>query len=150
MRARLERGLDLHSLGTRGLRAIVRELWQEQRAAQEAARDGFVADRSSLDYAAFWLHYDLHEDPDGTDVHLEEMRASADDYDRILLFPWGALPLEHDGVRTTNRWVQLRFQTILEGLLERWAPSGLVARVPAHDDFDARLAEVLAALGEPV
>jgi broad specificity phosphatase PhoE/nicotinamide riboside kinase len=136
MRARLENGLDVHELDKDAWRTLVRELWQEQRTAQEAATEGFVADRSSLDYAAFWLHYDLWEDGPGTDAFLADMRAASADYDRILLFPWGALPLENDGVRATNPWLQLRFQTILEGLLERFAPASRITpiRTLALDD----------------
>jgi len=146
MRARLEKGLDIHTLDVRGLRSLVRELWLEQREAQEAAGEAFIVDRSSLDYAAFWLHYNLYEEHAQTDEFFAELRASTEHYDRILLFPWGALPIEADGVRATNQWLQLRFQTILEGLLDRYAAGAQVSRVPAASDFDERLRVVLGSL----
>jgi broad specificity phosphatase PhoE/nicotinamide riboside kinase len=144
MRKRLEAGFDFHGMTPSDWRALMSEQWQEQRALEEAQENGFVSDRSSLDYAAFFLHYDLHLDVDA-EPWLDAMARESERYDRILLFPWGALPLEDDGVRSTNRWTQLRFQSILEGLVERYARSQ-VLRVPALTDFDARLDQVLAAL----
>ena len=67
-------------------------------------------------------------------------------YDALLLFPWGALPLVDDGVRSTNRWIQLRFQSILESLCERHATAGQLVRVPATPDFHVRVERVLAEL----
>lgn len=141
MRKRLEAGFDFHGMTPSDWRALMSEQWQEQRALEDAQRDGFVSDRSSLDYAAFFLHYDLHLDADA-EPWLDAMARESQRYDRILLFPWGALPLVDDGVRSMNRWTQLRFQSILEGLVERYARARVV-RVPAVDGFDARLEHVL-------
>jgi hypothetical protein len=63
----------------------------------------------------------------------------------VLLFPWGALPLVDDGVRSTNRFTQLRYQTILEGLVERYARTHVV-HVPRTSEFEQRVATVLAAV----
>src|SRR5262249_31766781 len=116
----------------------------EKRALEDAAPNGFIADRSSLDYAAFFLHYDLHIGVDA-EPWMNAMFAEAERYDRILLFPWGALPLENDGVRSTNRWTQLRFQSILEGLIDRFA-SERVLRVPATHVLEERVEFALANL----
>ncbi|MBL8861695.1 MAG: histidine phosphatase family protein [Planctomycetes bacterium] len=126
MRRRIEQGFRPHGYGAREWAALMRELWQEHRAAEDAAPDGFVADRSSLDFAAFWLHYGLHEDLAATERFVAEMHEHARRYDRIVLLPWGAIPLEDDGVRSTNRWTQLRFHGILEGLLTRLVPERVV------------------------
>lgn len=130
MRRRIERGFRPHGYGAREWSLLIRELWAEHRAAEEAATAGFVSDRSSLDFAAFWLHYGLHEDVDATERFVAEMSAHARRYDRIVLLPWGAMPLVDDGVRSTNRWTQLRYHSILEGLLDRMVDE-LVARVDA-------------------
>jgi hypothetical protein len=50
-----------------------------------------------------------------------------------------------DGVRSTNRFTQLRFQTILEGLVERYARTSVVP-VSRAPDFEPRVSAVLAAL----
>lgn len=139
MRLRLEAGFRLGDLSIEAWRALSHELWEEHRAEEERCADGFVADRSSLDFLAFWLHYGLYEAEDETEAFRAALVEHATRYDRILLFPWGALPLLSDGVRATNRWVQLRFQTILEGVLDRWAPPGVVQRVPETADFEERL-----------
>ncbi|MEM7519096.1 MAG: histidine phosphatase family protein, partial [Planctomycetota bacterium] len=57
MRRRLEAGFDLHALDQKGHRALIREMWNEQRAQERDASNGSIADRSPLDFAAFWLHY---------------------------------------------------------------------------------------------
>ncbi|MCA8980959.1 MAG: histidine phosphatase family protein [Planctomycetes bacterium] len=146
MRLRLENGLRLVDLSPAEWRALIRELWDEHAAEEARCEAGFVADRSSLDYLAFWLHYGLYGDEAETEDFVARMRAHAERYDRVLLFPFGVLPLESDGVRATNPWVQLRFQTILEGVLERWAESATVLRVPATANFDERLKHMLDAL----
>jgi broad specificity phosphatase PhoE/nicotinamide riboside kinase len=138
MRTRLERGFDVHGMRAGDWQRLVAELWNEQREREDAETGGFVADRSSLDYAAFWLHYGLHEADGPTEEFLASRFEDARRYDRIFLFPWGALPLVDDGVRSTNRWTQLRFQSVLEGLVERYAPEN-VTRVSTSTDLDERL-----------
>lgn len=145
MRRRIESGFRPHGYGAREWAALIRDLWDEQRAAEDAAVGGFVADRSSLDFAAFWLHYGLHEDVDETEQFVNEMREHALRYDRIVLLPWGALPLVDDGVRSTNRWTQLRYHGILEGLIQRMGPDSVV-RLEGADEVGARVRAVRAAL----
>ncbi|MGQ0552220.1 MAG: histidine phosphatase family protein [Planctomycetota bacterium] len=153
MRRRIERGLQLHLLSPAEVSIILRELWNEQREREEAASaTGFVADRCSADYAAFWIHYGLHHlSPSAAEAAVtEDWIASClqrlDRYDRVLLFPWGALPLREDGVRSTNRWTQFQYQSVLETMLRRHAPSGLVLPVSTSDDLELRLRFVRAEL----
>lgn len=138
MRRRIEEGLRLEELAPAEQQKLIEEMWLEQEA-READADGFVADRSSLDFAAFWLHYDLHYDAQATEEWFARMCERSAAYDRILLMPWGVLPLEQDGVRSTNRWIQFRFQSILEGVLNRFAVRGQVLRVPGITDAERRL-----------
>ncbi len=146
MRRRLEAGLDLFALEPADLAALLEELWAEQRAAELAAASGFVADRSSLDFAAFWLHYGLYHDAPRTERFLAELREHAQGYGRIVLLPWGVLPLAHDGVRSTNPWVHLRVQSILEGIHAHYGPPGRLLRLPPLTDLEQRLAFVREAL----
>jgi len=146
MRTRIEGGLDLHRLDHDGLRALLLELWEEQQALEDAAvaqAGGFVADRSPWDFAAFWLHYHFSMDPQQTTAFFGAVRRRAAAMDRILLLPWGVLPLQADGVRSTNAWMQRHYQATLEGLLQREAAPGLVAALPGLDGVDRRLQWVL-------
>jgi broad specificity phosphatase PhoE len=147
MRKKLESGFDMRGMTRSDWRALMREQWNEQRALEEAAHDGFVVDRSSLDYAAFFLHYDLHVDFDA-DAWIEEMAAESARYDHILVFPWGTLPLVDDGVRSTNRFTQLRYQSILEGLTERFARAPVV-HVASDSDLAVRLEKLRSRMRAP-
>lgn len=144
MRARLEAGLDLHTLDRAGYRALIGELFDEAQRAQARAvaeAGGFVADRCALDFAAFWLYYGLAFDDDATARLFERVRAGIADYDRIVVLPWGAVPLTADGIRSTNPWVQLHVQALIEGLLARMAPPGRVVHMPAEvEGLDRRAA----------
>ncbi len=131
MRTRLEAGLDLHQLDHRGMRRLLLELWDEQCAAEDAATDGFVADRSAADFAAFWIYYGFHHDAADTDRFMARALKRLERTDRVVLLPWGVLPLHADGVRSSNRWVQFMFQTIVEGVLERHAQGAQLLRMPA-------------------
>ncbi len=142
---RIEGGLDVHALGHDGLKRLVVELWHEQRARQAAAlasHGGFVADRSPIDYAAFWYSYHFAADDDQTRALFDELREAALGLDRVVVLPFGVLPLEADGVRSPSPVVQRRFQALLEGLLLRELPAGKVAWMPALRDLDRRRAWV--------
>lgn len=151
MRARIEAGLDLHTVGHTALRALVEELWEEQVAAEAAAvaeHGGFVADRSPVDYAAFWLHYHFHEDHAATEAFFARTLGHLDAYDRVVVLPWGALPLVDDGVRSPSAWVQRAFQALLEGLHQREVPRHRLAWMPGLDALDARVDWVVDQLEE--
>jgi broad specificity phosphatase PhoE len=150
MRRRLERGLDLHTLDQEGMRRLNRELWEEQRDLARRASErhgGYVADRSNLDFAAFWLHYGLFDDAAATQRLLDDTSAAAQD-EFVVLLPHGVLPLVNDGVRSTNPWMQLRFQLLVEGLLARHQPPGQIVRLRAAQSVDERLTAVLERLGD--
>jgi broad specificity phosphatase PhoE/nicotinamide riboside kinase len=149
MRRRLEAGLDLHTLDADGMRRLNRSMWEEQKAECEhaaARHGGYVADRSHIDFAAFWLHYGLHDDAAATERMLTETRAAAQDQ-FVVLLPHGVLPLVHDGVRSTNPWMQLRFQLLVEGLLERHQPAERFLRLRGAASVAARVEHVLDCIG---
>ena len=133
MRARIEAGLDLHTLDSEGRRALLLELFEQTltvtRAAVGAA-DGFVSDRCSIDFAAFWLYYGFGFDEDATQRVFARAERALAGYDLIVVLPWGAIPLLADGVRSANPWLQLHYQVLLEGLLARYADTGRVVQLP--------------------
>ena len=148
MRARLQQGLKLSSLGHEELKDLIVELWEEQVELEEravAAEGGFVADRSSIDYAAFWLYYGFTGE--GTRSFLAQCAARVQSYDRIILLPWGVLELEEDGVRAPNPFIQLRYQALLEGMLAREVDDARLLRVGEVEDFQTRRLWTLRQLG---
>jgi len=147
MRRRLEAGLDLHALSPDGFRALNLELRDEQEQREREAlrtHGGFVADRSALDYAAFWLVYRFVDDEAVTEQVMRAAAHQAERYDAIVLVPWGVLPLVHDGVRSTNRWRQRHFQATVEGLLRREIEPGRLLEMPGIDGVSERVDWVLA------
>ena len=140
MRLRLEQGLELGRMSHAELEALHRDLWAEQCALEAAHPGGFVVDRSSLDYAAFRLQYGFFDDGFDNAGFFDQAVAHAASYSAVLLFPHGALPLETDGVRAPNPWLQLRFQLCVEGLLDAHLDPARLHRVPRTDSFEARLA----------
>ena len=142
MRRRLEAGLDLHALSLAEFRRLVLDLRDEQEAGEDDAirsHGGFVADRSALDFAAFWLVYRFFEEEALTAEVLLRAAERGKGYDAIVVLPWGVLPLVADGVRSGNRWQQRHFQSTVEGLLRREVEPGRVLEMPALDELDARI-----------
>ncbi|HYE51948.1 MAG TPA: AAA family ATPase [Azospirillaceae bacterium] len=148
MRARLAAGFDLHALTREGHRALLRAdaLDLARRAAGDA---GLVADRTPLDYAAFWLCNGFAvEDPAATAALLEAAVAAVADFTLVVLAPWGVLAPEADGVRSTDPWHQLHFHAVVAELARRWVPpSRLLALPDAPLAPEARLALLLERLG---
>lgn len=149
MRKRLENGLNLHDLTHRQLQELVVVLWEEQKAAEQAAMDqhgGFISDRSAVDFAAFWLYYHFVEDEAASERFFADTLGWFANYDRVVLLPWGVLPLQADGVRSSNPWVQRHYQAVLEGLLSREVHDDRVLRLPELVSLEARVDWVRSAL----
>ena len=142
MRDRIEAGLSLHALDHAELKALVQDLWAEQHAREEAAireHGGFVADRSPVDFLAFWLHYRFTDDMAATERFFGDLLGRLPRYDRIVLLPWGVLPLLADGVRSSNPWLQRSYQATVEGLLQREVGAPRLAVMPALKELEARV-----------
>jgi nicotinamide riboside kinase len=151
MRARIEAGLRPASLDADALERLFEELWEEQRAEQDLAlarHGGYVADRSALDFAAAWLQYTALHEPERTEAFVRARLTDANAlHDVLVILPWGSLPLAADGVRSTDRWFQFRFQSLAEGLAEEFLdPRKLVHLPPDVRELEARVAYVRARL----
>ena len=130
IRRRIADGLVPAALSVTEYEDLIEELWAEQSNQEQALTGGFVADRSACDYAAFWIHYGGLHDRERTESVLARWFERTRDYDAVVLLPWGALELEDDGVRSTNRWLQFRFQALVEGLHARFTPETALLRLP--------------------
>ncbi|MEC7239770.1 MAG: histidine phosphatase family protein [Myxococcota bacterium] len=142
MRREVELGLDLRLLNHEELKSLVLRLWRQQVDREEAciARgEGFVSDRSPLDYLAFWMTYGfVHNEKESAEL-AEEVMARIAVYDRIILLPHSVLPLEADGVRSTNRWIQRRFHATVRGLLEEEVGAPRFAQLPRLTHLSERM-----------
>ena len=139
MRERLEAGLDLHTLGHATLGGLITELYDEMLGrldAAVAASGGFVADRSAIDYAAFWLYYGFADEEGATAALMARVRDAVPRYDAVFVLPWVGIAFAANGVRSPNAWRQLHFQALVEGLTARLMPAGRVLHMP--DDAVAR------------
>ncbi len=149
MRPLIESGLDLHDLTLAERQILLLEHYEIAVASMRAAIEshgGFVADRSPADFAAFWLHYGFGEDAE-TAAFLERAARDCELVELSIMLPWGAIPLIDDGVRLTDRWRQLHFQTVVEGMARRFFGDGQYAAVPEDmAEIDARIAWVGALL----
>lgn len=145
MRDRLAAGFDLHRLTRAGHRALLADDATDLARRLAVPDAQLVTDRTPLDMAAFWLSngYGV-DDPAATEALLGRAVCAMADYRRVVLLPWGALPLRADGVRSANPWLQLHFQEIIEGLCRRFLPPETLLVVPdTAVSFSERLNWVL-------
>jgi hypothetical protein len=91
------------------------------------------------------MYYGFGCDAGATDALMARIRETAPLYDVIVVLPWGALPLHDDRIRAANPWLQLHYQTVIEGVLARWAER-TVAMPAGYTDLSDRVARVLAVL----
>ena len=97
------------------------------------------SDRSPADFAAFWLHYGFGEDNE-TEAFFERTALDSELVDFSIMLPWGAIPLVDDGVRLTDRWRQLQFQTVVEGIARRFFEDDSFVEVPGDlTEVEARI-----------
>ncbi len=149
MRRRIEDGLDVHALSHEEHRGILQDLWAEQldgEARAMEAHGGFVSDRSPLDFAAFALLFHSYNEA-FCEEFVPPIANRVDEYDAIVVLPWGVLPLEQDGIRSTNRWYQKQFQATVEGLLRTGADPGRAWFLPGLTELERRVDWVLQRLG---
>jgi hypothetical protein len=97
-----------------------------------------------MDSAAFWLYYGLADDDQETAALLDHIAQAAQRFDAVVMVPWGVIPLQADGIRYVNRWAQLHFQSILEGLCQRRLAAQAVWWLPLDVvDIEARVDWIL-------
>ena len=133
-RRRRENGLVFENLSCTDQSLLILELYTE--AIEQAAQHptGFVQDRCPIDFLAFWLHYGFWSEETPSATFFKRAQKDLSYYDRIIILPWGVFDIEDDGVRSTNCWLQLKFQSLLEGLIHRLTPKNLIYWMPDNID----------------
>lgn len=125
-----EDGLIFHHLSPTEQSDLIRELYTESITQATQCPNGFVQDRCPIDFLAFWLHYGFWNDEKRSAALFNRVQMDLSLYNRIIILPWGRFDIEEDGVRSTNRWLQLKFQSLLEGLFTRFVPKDLIYWMP--------------------
>jgi len=75
----------------------------DRKKKEEARYDTFIADRSTVDTMAYYLRWcsrELHDSYNSTYVNM--CKEHLKNYDEIIILPWGAIPHEADGFRTSK------------------------------------------------
>lgn len=116
----LETGVRLENMEAAHAEDTLLRLWRQRRKSEQNTAS-FVADNCCADFAAYALHHGCVSEAGCAElitVAIDGLRQ----YDAVLALPWGVLPYEQDGVRHPDRYVQLQYQMLLEGLLRRNMP----------------------------
>lgn len=141
--------VELWSLPSSQVETILLELWRK-RLQQECAATAFVADNCPMDFAASALYYGCLS-ATGEDALITRAAPHLDQYDAIVVLPWGVLPYQQDGIRPADQFLQLRYQVLLEGLLHRYVdPQKLHFLPKSLLTLEERVRWVTARLGERV
>lgn len=108
--------------------SILLRLW-ERRQAAEAEHGSFVADNSSVDFAAYALHYGCVTEQNAPEF-LDATTRAAGAYDLVVILGWGAIPYVRDGVRSDDKYDDFRYQLVIEGLLRRHVDAARLRFLP--------------------
>ena len=129
-RKRREKGLIFQDLSRLEQSLLIRDLYRDAIDQAVKCSDGFVQDRCPIDFLAFWFHYGFWSEDKQSMSLFDRAQQDLVHYDRIIILPWGVFDIEEDGIRSTNRWLQLKFQALLEGLISRFCPKELIYWMP--------------------
>lgn len=86
----------------------------------ESELQNFISDRTSVDnlsYALRWIGSETKNEAISgwmAQYITRAMNHANENYDLIFLLPWGEIPLEDDGTRSTKEWYQYMMQAIIE------------------------------------
>ncbi|MEM6671581.1 MAG: uroporphyrinogen-III C-methyltransferase [Planctomycetota bacterium] len=124
-------GRGFESLSKAERRTVLESLFA-RRVERERALESFVADNTSLDFTAYALHHGIYDDRPSSDGAPLLTRPShhVASYDAVFVLPHGALPYVRDGVRSDRPLVELRYQHLVESVLQRSFASHRTHAVP--------------------
>lgn len=141
----------LRSLGHTSMDAMSRaelrrfqELYLEQKANNERNHERFLADRSYVDVAAYWLVRDSFDLPLNMQQSFEgRCRELVSGYDLHIHFPFGQIPFASDGYRSEDLEFHQNIGTKIHELLREWGVKFISIESP---DIESRLEQVLHAV----
>ena len=91
---------------------------------KEKNLENFVADRSPADnvcYALRWCARETQDVPKSEMKHyIEVAKKHCETYDLIFFLPTGVIPLDDDGLRSSNENYQYEMNCLIKGILLDW------------------------------
>jgi nicotinamide riboside kinase len=91
----------------------------ERKIREESRHQIFIADRSTADNMAYYLRWcsrDIHDAFNSSYVRICRDRLA--NYDHVVVLPWGGIPLEPDGFRTSKLYYQYEIHCLILGILQ--------------------------------
>ena len=108
---------------------------------EEKKLNSFVADRCTADnvaYALRWCGREIQDVPKAQMKHyINEAKEHCKLYDAIFILPGGIIPLENDGVRSSNENYHYEMECMIMGLLHKWdIPFYVVESISLNERMD--------------
>ncbi len=123
----------------------------ERKRALELKEQSFVVDRCPVDILNFWFAFNLHTKVDTQPIY-ERCREDMALYDRVVLLPYGVLPIDRESadgglVRSNNPWGQLQGSALISGFAHHYLEPEKIIQIPKNIvEIGARLNFVGSAL----
>ena len=140
----------LRELSARDTMRLQMEIMRNK-GGKEKTLQRFIADRTMLDAAAYCMYWLGRENEmqRGIQQYLTDCMAhTIQNYDYIFLFPYGAIPLEDDGIRSAKPVYQMMIQFLIEYLIQKamiYSPNTIVHAVRSVS-LEDRVNEILTVL----
>lgn len=121
------------------------EAYLSRKLELESSQDGYFADRSFVDIAAYWLERDsVDVSPEERQSLVERCRVEATRYDLHIYFPFGLVPFTSDGYRSEDVEMHRCIDKRIRSLLDDW---NLKYICLGTDSLEARVELVISAIG---
>lgn len=98
------------------------QLWLLEQKEISESKKNFIADRTTIDnfvYALYWLNREEAFQRPLQHYMIRCLDHAIKSYDLIIVFPFGAIPLEDDGIRSSKEMYQFHIQLLIERMLEQ-------------------------------
>jgi len=125
----------LRELTPQGTMEMQNEIFMTKYVKEKSLRE-FVADRCTADNVAYALRW-CARDVDPKEVHdyVNKLREHCREmYDLVFFLPWGSIPLEDDGIRSSKPLYQYEMSCLIKGILIDWEVPFYIVRSQSLDD----------------
>lgn len=111
----------------------------ERKIAEENKYPTFIADRCMADVLAYYLRWCVRDFGDGENKsYVDKCVHQLKKYDKIIILPWEAIPLEDDGFRSFRKYYQYSILCMVKGILsDIGVPFEIMQEVSLEDRINA-------------